>query len=63
MKDHNGRKGPESREADTLRLTLAPEHRNGAKIKVVGVGGGGSNAVDRMVEVGLGGVEFDDGAA
>jgi len=58
MKDHNGRKGPESREADTLRLTLAPEHRTGAKIKVVGVGGGGSNAVDRMVEVGLGGVEF-----
>jgi len=58
MKDHNGRKGPESREAESLRLTLAPEHRNGAKIKVVGVGGGGSNAVDRMVEVGLGGVEF-----
>ena len=58
MKDHDGRKGRESREADTLRLTLAPEHRNGAKIKVVGVGGGGSNAVDRMVEVGLGGVEF-----
>ena len=58
MKDHNGRKGPENRDAETLRLTLAPEHRNGAKIKVVGVGGGGSNAVDRMVEVGLGGVEF-----
>jgi cell division protein FtsZ len=58
MKDHDGRKSRESREADTLRLTLAPEHRNGAKIKVVGVGGGGSNAVDRMVEVGLGGVEF-----
>src|SRR5512139_4220737 len=58
MKDHNGRKGPENREADTLRLTLAPEARNGARIKVVGVGGGGSNAVDRMVEVGLGGVEF-----
>jgi cell division protein FtsZ len=58
MKDHDGRKGRESREEDTLRLTLAPEHRNGAKIKVVGVGGGGSNAVDRMVEVGLGGVEF-----
>ena len=25
---------------------------------MVGVGGGGSNAVNRMVEVGLGGVEF-----
>jgi len=29
-----------------------------AQIKVVGVGGGGSNAVDRMIEVGLEGVEF-----
>jgi cell division protein FtsZ len=55
MKDLDGRHG---REAETLRLTLAPEQRTGAKIKVVGVGGGGSNAVDRMVEVGLSGVEF-----
>lgn len=29
-----------------------------ANIKVVGVGGGGSNAVNRMVETGLSGVEF-----
>ncbi|HEY3189101.1 MAG TPA: cell division protein FtsZ, partial [Solirubrobacteraceae bacterium] len=29
-----------------------------AVIKVVGVGGGGTNAVNRMVEAGLGGVEF-----
>jgi cell division protein FtsZ len=29
-----------------------------AKIKVVGVGGGGCNAVDRMIEEGLQGVEF-----
>ncbi|HLG53975.1 MAG TPA: cell division protein FtsZ [Vicinamibacterales bacterium] len=55
MKELEGRNG---RDAETLRLTLAPEQRNGARIKVVGVGGGGSNAVDRMVEVGLGGVEF-----
>ena len=46
------------REDDKLRLTLDPEARRGAKIKVVGVGGGGSNAVNRMVEVGLSGVEF-----
>jgi len=46
------------RDDDKLRLTLDPEARRGAKIKVVGVGGGGSNAVNRMVEVGLGGVEF-----
>lgn len=31
---------------------------NVAIIKVVGVGGGGSNAVDRMIEVGVRGVEF-----
>jgi len=29
-----------------------------AVIKVVGVGGGGSNAVNRMIEAGLGGVDF-----
>ena len=31
---------------------------NFAQIKVVGVGGGGSNAVNRMIDEGLGGVEF-----
>lgn len=29
-----------------------------AKIKVIGVGGGGNNAVNRMVEEGVRGVEF-----
>jgi cell division protein FtsZ len=50
----------DSREKDgsRLRLTLDQETRRGAKIKVIGVGGGGSNAVNRMVSVGLGGVEF-----
>ncbi len=55
MKEGQGRNGLGN---EPLRLTLAPEARNAARIKVVGVGGGGSNAVDRMVEVGLGGVEF-----
>ncbi len=31
---------------------------SGAVIRVIGVGGAGSNAVDRMIEVGLSGVEF-----
>ncbi len=31
---------------------------NFAQLKVVGVGGGGSNAVDRMIEAGVQGVEF-----
>jgi cell division protein FtsZ len=30
----------------------------GARIKVIGVGGGGSNAVNRMIEAGIKGVEF-----
>src|SRR6187455_45661 len=46
------------KEAEKLRLTLDSDVRGAATIKVVGVGGGGSNAVDRMVEVGLSGVEF-----
>ena len=41
-----------------LRLKLDEEGRTGARIKVVGVGGGGSNAVNRMVQAGLDGVEF-----
>jgi cell division protein FtsZ len=42
----------------SLRLKLDEEARSGARIKVVGVGGGGSNAVNRMVASGLDGVEF-----
>jgi cell division protein FtsZ len=41
-----------------LRLTLAEEMRTGARIKVIGVGGGGGNAVNRMLRAGLEGVEF-----
>jgi cell division protein FtsZ len=43
---------------DDLRLTLEEEVRNGARIKVIGVGGGGGNAVNRMVQAGLEGVQF-----
>ena len=42
----------------SMRLKLVDENRAGARIKVVGVGGGGGNAVNRMVQVGLDGVEF-----
>jgi cell division protein FtsZ len=52
------RKRPEARETAPLRLTLDQDNRTGARIKVVGVGGGGSNAVNRMVTAGLDGVEF-----
>ena len=41
-----------------LRLRLDEDRRAGARIKVVGVGGGGSNAVARMVKSGFQGVDF-----
>jgi cell division protein FtsZ len=47
-----------SADTSTLRLRLEEEGRTGARIKVVGVGGGGSNAVNRMVAAGFDGVEF-----
>jgi cell division protein FtsZ len=47
-----------SDEAKRLRLRLDEEGSAGARIKVVGVGGGGSNAVNRMVQAGFEGVEF-----
>ena len=34
------------------------EQDNAAIIKVIGVGGGGCNAINRMVDTGLGGVSF-----
>jgi cell division protein FtsZ len=44
---------------EKLRILLAEDViRTGARIKVVGVGGGGGNAVNRMVGAGLGAVEF-----
>jgi cell division protein FtsZ len=43
---------------DELKYELQEETRKGARIKVIGIGGGGSNAVGRMYEEGLDGVEF-----
>lgn len=43
---------------DALKYELQEETRKGARIKVIGIGGGGSNAVGRMYEEGLDGVEF-----
>jgi cell division protein FtsZ len=45
-------------DARGLRLRLEEEVHAGARIKVIGVGGGGSNAVNRMVQAGFQGVEF-----
>ena len=48
----------EDRETSRLRLRFEEEALASARIKVIGVGGGGSNAVNRMVLVGLDGVQF-----
>ncbi len=45
-------------ELDSLRFEIQDESLGGTRIKVIGVGGGGSNAVNRMLEVGVSGVEF-----
>ena len=46
-------------QSETLRILLEEDlARAGARIKVIGVGGGGGNAVNRMVHAGLGEVEF-----
>lgn len=43
---------------DDLKYEIEDEAHSGARIKVIGVGGGGCNAVARMVQSGLSGVEF-----
>jgi cell division protein FtsZ len=40
------------------RITFADDETRGARIKVVGVGGGGGNAISRMIASGLQGIEF-----
>ena len=49
---------PTSMSPDRLRILLDEPLRAGARIKVIGVGGGGGNAVSRMVTAGFGDVEF-----
>ncbi|HEX4642631.1 MAG TPA: cell division protein FtsZ, partial [Candidatus Acidoferrales bacterium] len=41
-----------------IRISFSEENLSGAKIKVIGVGGGGCNAVNRMIRAKVEGVEF-----
>jgi cell division protein FtsZ len=43
---------------DALRIHYHDEVQRAARIKVIGVGGGGTNAVNRMISAGVEGVEF-----
>ncbi|MGD0221805.1 MAG: cell division protein FtsZ [Terriglobia bacterium] len=49
--------GSESNLGD-LRVDFSDELRAGAKIKVIGIGGGGGNAINRMIAADLKGVDF-----
>jgi cell division protein FtsZ len=45
-------------EAGEMRIQFHDEPVRGARIKVIGVGGGGGNAVNRMIQAHMEGVEF-----
>ncbi len=45
-------------QGDEMRIQYHDELPSGAKIKVIGVGGGGGNAVNRMIAARMEGVEF-----
>lgn len=47
-----------NQEGRTIRFSFEDQPITGASIKVIGVGGGGCNAVNRMIEAGIEGVEF-----
>src|SRR6202046_456025 len=43
---------------EDLRIQYHDDMPRGARIKVIGVGGGGNNAINRMIEANVLGVEF-----
>jgi cell division protein FtsZ len=46
------------KESSEIRISFNDDSRNDARIKVIGVGGGGGNAVNRMIDAGMDGIEF-----
>jgi cell division protein FtsZ len=48
----------DEKQQDSLRIQYHEETRRNARIKVIGVGGGGNNAINRMIEASVQGVEF-----
>src|SRR5215472_14484147 len=45
-------------ESHEIRISCNDDSRTDARIKVIGVGGGGGNAVNRMIDAGMDGIEF-----
>jgi cell division protein FtsZ len=54
MSDEKKKQQPENE----VRIHFNEDPKTNAKIKVIGVGGGGGNAVNRMISAGVEGVEF-----
>src|SRR5881398_462629 len=46
------------KESNEIRINYTDDSRNDARIKVIGIGGGGGNAVNRMIDAGMEGIEF-----
>jgi cell division protein FtsZ len=46
------------KDTNEIRINYTDDSRNDARIKVIGVGGGGGNAVNRMIDAGMDGIEF-----
>src|SRR6202163_1543544 len=58
MADFHKTSGEDTHDAKRMRLQLYEQPHADARIEVIGVGESGGNAVNRMVRVGLDGVEF-----
>src|SRR5579859_6133854 len=56
--NHTEHQPAEAVRPEAIRIQFHDEVPQGARIKVIGVGGGGGNAVNRMISAGLEGVEF-----
>ncbi len=56
--DHSPRNEAQAASSAEMSIQFHDEVQRGARIKVIGVGGGGGNAVNRMIDAQLEGVEF-----
>ena len=56
--DQEGAMEQTSQQPGEMRIQFHEETPRGARIKVIGVGGGGGNAVNRMIQAKMEGVEF-----
>src|SRR5919198_5008611 len=58
MSDAKSKNGNNGSNGNDVRIQFNEDARTAAKIKVIGVGGGGGNAVNRMIDARMEGVEF-----